>query len=373
VTTKVRVVDALGGGCSGHVFDLNDVVYSHIATESGATAGCSGEINVRYRPVDCSTVGITTGGIKVSILANQCDPWCPPFWFSNVGNSGGIFNVKVSSDGGITWNNYQRQAGNGARWDCQSGQGTYLAKALSFQIEACALGDLPSSCTSSGEVITVIDALPTNWCSNGASPCSQQTFQLALNLGSGTSTSPSPSPSSSSASSSGGTPSPSPSPSPGATSGGCSGTACPDTNMCRSKYGHCGSTAEYCNSESTWQSDCSTGGTSPTPSASGNDGSGGNGGAIAAAVICSLLAVGGLVALYFLWRNDWRLPCSQPEEAKGGLASKDAQLDKPTDDSAPDKAIEQTPSDQVKSAAGRVQTSTQAVQLKDIKLKENDS
>ena len=54
-------------------------------TQDGATSGCSGEIDVQYRAVSCSHVGLASGGLKVGLMNNQCDPWCPPFWFSNVG------------------------------------------------------------------------------------------------------------------------------------------------------------------------------------------------------------------------------------------------------------------------------------------------
>ena len=75
---QVKVVDTLASSAcsSGHVFDLNDVTYSAIATEGGATAGCSGHINVQYRPVSCDAVDLVSSGIKIGLLQNQVDPWC---------------------------------------------------------------------------------------------------------------------------------------------------------------------------------------------------------------------------------------------------------------------------------------------------------
>lgn len=183
--TKVKVVDTLASSAcsSGHVFDLNDVTYSAIATEGGATAGCSGHINVQYRPVSCDAVDLVSSGIKIGLLQNQVDPWCPPFFFSNVAGAGALHSVQVSVDGGTTWLSLQQVNTNGARWDCQGSQGTYLGNALSFKLETCALASLPQSCASSGEYLTLIDVLPSNWCANGATPCTQQTFQSSQNFG----------------------------------------------------------------------------------------------------------------------------------------------------------------------------------------------
>merc|ERR1739845_235539 len=36
-------------------------------------------------------------------------------------------------------------------------------------------------------------------------------------------------------------------------SGPCSGTPCSDVTLCRSKWGHCGSSVDYCNAQSTWK------------------------------------------------------------------------------------------------------------------------
>ena len=74
---QVKVVDTLASSAcsSGHVFDLNDVTYSTIATEGGATAGCSGHISVQYRPVSCDAVDLVSSGIKIGLLQNQVDPW----------------------------------------------------------------------------------------------------------------------------------------------------------------------------------------------------------------------------------------------------------------------------------------------------------
>merc|ERR1712137_1499400 len=39
-----------------------------------------------------------------------------------------------------------------------------------------------------------------------------------------------------------------------ATSSDCSGQPCSSASLCRSKWGFCGATSDYCNSESTWSS-----------------------------------------------------------------------------------------------------------------------
>merc|ERR1711920_1188011 len=39
---------------------------------------------------------------------------------------------------------------------------------------------------------------------------------------------------------------------PNSFTGSCSGQPCPSASHCRSKWGHCGSTSNYCNSESIW-------------------------------------------------------------------------------------------------------------------------
>merc|ERR1711879_838787 len=155
----------------------------------GATAGCSGEVYVKYAPVSCSAVGIVTGGIKIGIQPNQQDPWCPPFWFANVGGAGALSGVHVSSDGGSNWYEYQRNSGNGGRWDCKQGNGggwansgNYLGKQLSFKLELCDIASLPETCTPSGSTLELIDALPANWCANGASPCTSDSWQVSQNF-----------------------------------------------------------------------------------------------------------------------------------------------------------------------------------------------
>jgi hypothetical protein len=50
-----------------------------------------------------------------------------------------------------------------------------------------------------------------------------------------------------------------------ATSTDCSGQPCGSPLHCRSKWGHCGATSDYCNSESTWTSQCSAAGGSSEP------------------------------------------------------------------------------------------------------------
>lgn len=189
-TTYVRVIDSLGNTCgsgtSNHVFDLNDVPFSAIVTEGGSPGTCSGEVYVKYEAVSCSdsAVGIVSGGLKVGIMPQQSDPWCPPFWFSNVGGAGALYKVEVSSDNGNTWNAYRRNSGNGGRWDCEDngGAGTYLGKSVSFKMELCSLSDLPGSCTSSGQALTLMDALPSDWCVNGASPCDANSWQASQNF-----------------------------------------------------------------------------------------------------------------------------------------------------------------------------------------------
>jgi len=189
VTTYVRAIDRLGPSCTNspprenHVFDLNDVPYKLLATDSGVPS-CDGEYYVKYRAVSCSGVaGIVSGGLKISIVPNDVDPWCPPFVFSNVGGAGALYAVSVSSDGGSTWNVYRQQvAANGGRWDCTSGQGTYLSKPLSFRLELCNLAALPEACQASGNMLTVIDALPANWCGSAGSPCTTATFQVSENF-----------------------------------------------------------------------------------------------------------------------------------------------------------------------------------------------
>lgn len=99
--TYVRVVDKLGNDCSGadfgkHVFDLNNVPFDQIG---GDGASCSGLMNVNYESVDCGAVGLVRGGVKVGIIPNQVDPWCPPFVFSNVAGSGALSSVQVSTYG----------------------------------------------------------------------------------------------------------------------------------------------------------------------------------------------------------------------------------------------------------------------------------
>eukprot|EP00929_Paragymnodinium_shiwhaense_P122886 TRINITY_DN96134_c0_g1_i1.p1 TRINITY_DN96134_c0_g1~~TRINITY_DN96134_c0_g1_i1.p1 ORF type:complete len:314 (+),score=27.09 TRINITY_DN96134_c0_g1_i1:119-1060(+) len=185
-TTKVRVIDSLGNACgsgtSNHVFDISTVPFSSIVTEGGAAGTCSGEVYVKYESVSCSAAGLVSGGLKIGILGGQSDPWCPPFWFSNVGGAGGLYSVEVSSDGGKNWNQYTRNSGNGCRWDCSTDGGSYLGKSLSFRLELCSQDDLPSSCTASGSKVTLTDALPTDWCANGASPCDQNSWQLSQNF-----------------------------------------------------------------------------------------------------------------------------------------------------------------------------------------------
>merc|ERR1711879_510372 len=68
--------------------------------------------------------------------------------------------------------------------DCsgQSGAGGYLGKALSFKLELCDLASLPESCRASGTFITLTDAVPANWCANGASPCSANSWQVQDNF-----------------------------------------------------------------------------------------------------------------------------------------------------------------------------------------------
>lgn len=199
--THVRVIDSLGTPCSSgrdnHVFDLSTVPFGEVATENGSPAQCSGHIYVKYRPVSCSSVGIVRGGLKIGIQPNQQDPYCPPFWFTNVGGAGALYGVQVSSDGGNTWHTYKRNSGNGGRWDCKdnSGGGSYLGKALSFKLELCAQADLPESCTASAISMTFLDALPSNWCANGASPCTSDSWELPQNFGDEVSQPPIPSPS----------------------------------------------------------------------------------------------------------------------------------------------------------------------------------
>uniref|UniRef100_A0A6T1YXE8 Expansin-like EG45 domain-containing protein n=1 Tax=Eutreptiella gymnastica TaxID=73025 RepID=A0A6T1YXE8_9EUGL len=194
-TTNVRVIDTLGGACTGtgqnvHVFDLSTVPYSALATEGGNPIGCSGEYYVEYSAVSCTTAGLVTGGLKIGLMQNQADPWCPPFWFSNVGEAGGLWGVEVSPDSGTTWHRYTRNTGNGARWDCTNmgGAGTYLNNPISFRLELCDINQLPNTCAASGVIQTFTNALPSNWCANGASPCTSNSWQLSTNFGSGTST-----------------------------------------------------------------------------------------------------------------------------------------------------------------------------------------
>merc|ERR1711865_76757 len=188
-TTKVKIVDTLASSAcsSGHVFDLSDVPYTAIATENGAQAGCSGSINVQYRPVSCDASGLVTGGIKIGLLANQVDPWQGTFYFSNVGGSGALKSVMVSNDGGTTWHSFTQTNTNGARWDgstsAAQGAGTWLNNKISFKLETCALSALPQSCDDSGEVLEIIDALPSDWCGNTVTPCALQTFQVSQNFG----------------------------------------------------------------------------------------------------------------------------------------------------------------------------------------------
>jgi len=182
--TYVRSIDSLGNGCTSsnnHVFDLNDVPFDKLGTDG---ASCSGLFNVEYQPVNCQTVGLVSGGIKVGLAPNQVDPWCPAFTFSNVGDTGGLFSVSVSPDGGSTWYPFRRNTGNGARWDCNGGSGKYLGKSLSFRFVSCAINSLPSSCQSSQKTLEVKDFIPSNWCSNSASPCNVNSWQASKNFGS---------------------------------------------------------------------------------------------------------------------------------------------------------------------------------------------
>merc|ERR1712232_106408 len=84
-----------------------------------------------------------------------------------------------------TWYEYQRNAGNGGRWDCKQGNGggwenagNYLGKTLSFKLELCDMTSMPETCTPSGRTLEIIDALPANWCANGASPCNSNSWQV---------------------------------------------------------------------------------------------------------------------------------------------------------------------------------------------------
>jgi len=187
---KVKVIDTLGGACDrsrgreGHVLDLNTNPYKKISRENGVSK-CSGEVYVKYKATSCNS--LVSGGIKIGLAPGQVDPWCPPFTFSNVGSAGGLYAVSVSSNGGITWNPYQRNTGNGARWDCKSfsatdGAGTYLGNKISFRLEICDIKALPFECKSSGKVRTLIDALPADWCKNGVSPCTSNSWQATKNF-----------------------------------------------------------------------------------------------------------------------------------------------------------------------------------------------
>jgi len=187
---RVKVIDTLGGACNpsagreNHVLDLNQNPFKRIAKENGERK-CSGQVYVQYRAGNCKS--LVTGGIKIGLAPDQVDPWCPPFTFSNVGQAGALYAVSVSSDGGRTWNEYQRNSGNGARWDCKDqsaagGGGSYLGNQISFRLEVCTLKDLPFQCTSSGIKRTLIDALPADWCKNGVSPCTSNSWQVTNNF-----------------------------------------------------------------------------------------------------------------------------------------------------------------------------------------------
>jgi len=184
--TYVRSIDSLGNACTGsgtnlHVFDLNNVPFNQLGSDG---ASCSGGFDVSYTPVDCIASGLVSGGIKVGLAPNQVDPWCPSFTFSNVGDSGGLYSVSVSPDGGSTWYPFKRNTGNGARWDCAGGAGNYLGQSLSFSFVSCATSSLPSSCVSSGNTLVVPNFIPSNWCANQGSPCTSNSWQASNNFGS---------------------------------------------------------------------------------------------------------------------------------------------------------------------------------------------
>jgi len=271
----VKAIDVLGSTCGStpqsHIFDLNDVPWAELATENGSPSQCSGHVHVKYQAVSCQAAGLVTAGLKVGIMPDQCDPWCPPFWFANVGGAGAIFSVEVSTDGGATWNTYTQNAGNGARWDCPAGNADYRTSALSFRIELCDLAALPEVCIASGEKMTWINELPITWCPPHATNpniCGTTSFQLSSNFGDSvvsttlasttvetTTTVTTAQPSTTTASdalvSTVAT-------TTTAAAGICTGEPCPNVSHCRSKWGWCNAGAAYCNDESTWTAQCST-------------------------------------------------------------------------------------------------------------------
>lgn len=180
-SSYVRVIDTLGGSCGtskqSHIFDLSSVPFKRLATDAGKNL-CSGEFYTEYKAVSCSNnAGLAKGNLKISLPPRQVDSWCPPFVISNVGGAGALFGVKVSSDGGKTWNDYKQQVhGNGGRWDCSTGKGTYYGKKLSFKIEVCELGSLPSTCKASGTVKVFPNVLPSNWCKGPPQSCDTASY-----------------------------------------------------------------------------------------------------------------------------------------------------------------------------------------------------
>eukprot|EP00931_Biecheleriopsis_adriatica_P009039 TRINITY_DN110150_c0_g1_i1.p1 TRINITY_DN110150_c0_g1~~TRINITY_DN110150_c0_g1_i1.p1 ORF type:complete len:308 (-),score=47.11 TRINITY_DN110150_c0_g1_i1:247-1170(-) len=187
----VRVIDTLGADCNpgagkeNHVLDLNQKPFKAISTENGVSQ-CSGSVYVKYKATSCKR--LAKGGIKIGLAPKQVDPYCPPFTFSNIGAAGALYAVRVSSNGGKTWNQYQRNSGNGARWDCTSNQdgqvggGTYLGNKISFDLQLCDIGSLPFECKPSGKTLTIINALPRDWCANGFSPCTSNSWQVSENF-----------------------------------------------------------------------------------------------------------------------------------------------------------------------------------------------
>jgi len=178
-TTYVRIIDSLGNGCSGnpmHLFDLNNVPFNQVAYDG---ASCSGAFALKYSTVSCQTAGIVKGGIKIGIPPQQSSPYCPSFVFSNVGGSGAIHSVSVSTDGN-TWIPFKRNSYNGARWDCP-GQGNFLGNSLSFKLTSCTVDSVFQTCAPA-DTIVLNTVLPSSWCNGGTSACPSNSWQAGTNF-----------------------------------------------------------------------------------------------------------------------------------------------------------------------------------------------